>query len=146
MGSSNMKSNTILIELILLQKVILKESVAHKQVYQLKETERVDIYEHLKQGLSINIISKLLGLNRSTISRYLARNSHSIQCLYPRDAQKLTDKNKARHGSRINRNPTLKALVVSQLKEGESVDSIPGFIPVVCFLTSLFFWCEVFRS
>lgn len=57
---------------------------------QLKEFERVSIYEGLKSGLSHKKIGQKLGRHKSTISREIKRNGDNIGYLYPRDAQKRT--------------------------------------------------------
>ena len=68
---------------------------------QLKEFERVCIYEGLKSGLSHKKIGQKLGRHKSTILREIKGNSDYIVYLYPRDAQKHTNDRKARHGSKI---------------------------------------------
>lgn len=81
---------------------------------QLKETDRVKIYKGLVQGLSVDVIAQETGRHKSTIYRELQRNSDRIGYLYPRDAHEQTKKRKARHGSKIDRNPDLKAYIIEQ--------------------------------
>lgn len=89
---------------------------------QLKEFERVQIYEGIKMGLSDRTIAKKIGRHHSTVSREVKRNSDSIGYLYPRDAQKRTEERKARHGCKINRRPysVLKNYVIEKLNLGWS--------------------------
>jgi len=93
---------------------------------QLKEFERVRIYEGLKRGLSLKMIGDEIGRDKSSVSREISRNSDQFGYLYPRDAQKRTDMRKARHGSKINRNPALKAYVMEGVKEKWSPSVIAG--------------------
>lgn len=84
---------------------------------QIKEFERVRIYDLLKKGKGVTAIGQELGRDKSSISREIARNSDRIGYLYPKDAQKLAEDRKARHGSKINRNPILKAYILESVKE-----------------------------
>lgn len=97
-----------------------------KKYTQLKELERVRIYEGLRQGLSLNEIALSIGRNKSTVSRELKRNSDHIGYLYPRDAQKQTNARKAKYGTKIDRNPELKKYVLERLKERWSPVIIAG--------------------
>jgi len=74
---------------------------------QLSCKERVVIYNGKKNGLSIREIAVSIGRSQSTVSRELKRNSDFIGYLYPEKAQQVTDKRKARHGTKISRNPSL---------------------------------------
>ena len=93
---------------------------------QLKEFERMRIYDGLRQGKSMTIIGQEIGRNKSTISREIARNKDHIGYLYPRDAQRRTDARKARHGSKINRNPALGEYVFEKALIGWSPNVIAG--------------------
>lgn len=93
---------------------------------QLKEFERIRIYEGIKSGLSMNMIAQEIGRDKSTISREVARNSDQIGYLYPRDAQKHTNDRKARHGSKISRNPALKAYILEKAKLDWAPNVIAG--------------------
>ena len=93
---------------------------------QLKEHDRIRIYECLKKGSSVDKIAQETGRHKSTIYRELSRNSDRIGYLYPRDAHKETNKRKARHGSKINRNPDLKAYVIEQILLGRAPIIIAG--------------------
>jgi transposase, IS30 family len=96
------------------------------QYTQLKELERVRVYEGLKQGLSLTMIAESIGRDKSTVSREVRRNGDPIGYLYPRDAQKRTEDRKARHGSKVERNVGLKAYVLDGLKRGLSPEIIAG--------------------
>ncbi len=93
---------------------------------QLKELERVRIYEGLKQGKSMTMIGHEIGRDKSTVSRELARNSDHIGYLYPRDAQKCTEERKAIHGSKISRALDLKAYILEKALLGWSPATIAG--------------------
>lgn len=93
---------------------------------QLREFERVRIYEGLKQGKSMASIGQEIGRDKSTISREIARNSDHIGYLYPRDAQKCTEYRKARHGSKIDRSPRLKDYIFEKARLGWSPGVIAG--------------------
>jgi IS30 family transposase len=93
---------------------------------QLKETDRVKIYKGLAQGLSVNALAQEIARHKSTIYRELQRNSDRIGYLYPRDAHEKTKNRKARHGSKINRNPDLKAYVIEQILLGRAPVVIAG--------------------
>jgi IS30 family transposase len=110
-----------------INKISSKNKVLHMDNYtQIKEFERVAIYEGLKVGLSQGKIAKLLGRDKSSISRELNRNSDQFGYLYPRDAQKCAEDRKAKHGTKINRRPALKAYVIEKLKLGWSPAVIAG--------------------
>jgi IS30 family transposase len=96
------------------------------QYTQLKELERVRIYEGLMQGLSQRMIAESIGRDRSTVSREIRRNSDRIGYLYPKEAQRETEKRKARHGSKLERNIGLKEYVINKLKIGWSPEIIAG--------------------
>ena len=93
---------------------------------QLKETDRVKIYKGRVQGLSVDAIAQETGRHKSTIYRELQRNSDRIGYLYPRDAHEQTKNRKARHGSKIDRNPDLKVYVVEQVLLGRAPVVIAG--------------------
>lgn len=97
-----------------------------RQYTQLKELERVRIYEGKMQGLSISMIAESIGRNKSTVSREMIRNSDHVGYLYPRDAQKRTEDRKARHGSKIERNSNLRDYMMEKLKIGWSPELIAG--------------------
>jgi IS30 family transposase len=59
-----------------------------KQYTQLKQENRVKIFEYMKLGYGAGWIAKTLDRSRSTICRELRRNSDSIGYLYPSEAQK----------------------------------------------------------
>lgn len=93
---------------------------------QLKERERMHIFNGVKQGMTITRIAQQIGRNKSTVSRELTRNKDLIGYLYPRDAQRHTDDRKARHGSKIDRNPLLKEYVMKKIQEKWSPVIIAG--------------------
>ena len=93
---------------------------------QLKERDRIRIYECLKRGLSVDEIAQEIGRHKSTIYRELQRNGDEIGYLYPREAHEQTKKRKARHGSKINRNPDLKDYVIEQILLGRAPVVIAG--------------------
>jgi IS30 family transposase len=93
---------------------------------QLKEVERVRIFDCLRQGMSIRSTADRIGRDKSTVSRELKRNSDHIGYLYPKDAQKQTDIKKARHGTKIDRNNELKKYVLEKLNERWSPVIIAG--------------------
>lgn len=93
---------------------------------QLKELERVRIFDCRKQGISIRNIAEQIGRDKSTVSRELKRNSDHIGYLYPKDAQKKTDIRKARHGTKIDRNNELKRYVLEKLNQRWSPVIIAG--------------------
>jgi IS30 family transposase len=97
-----------------------------KYYTQIKEIDRVKIYNGLVQGLSINKIAAAIDRHKSTIYRELQRNSDRIGYLYPRDAHAQTKQRKARHGSKIDRNPNLKAYVIKQILLGRAPVVIAG--------------------
>lgn len=96
------------------------------QYTQLQEIERMRIFEGLKQGLSQRKIAEKIGRNVSTISRELRRNSDHVGYLYPRDAHKAAEDRKAKHGSKLERNTTLKAYTTDKLKLDWSPELIAG--------------------
>jgi IS30 family transposase len=96
------------------------------QYTQLKELERVRIYEGLKRGCSISMIAESVGRDKSTVSREIRRNSDNFGYLYPKDAQKASENRKARHGSKIERNDTLRSYVTDMLQLGWSPELIAG--------------------
>jgi transposase, IS30 family len=93
---------------------------------QIKEIERVRIYNGLKEGLSLGKIAQSIGRNKSNVSREIARNSDGIGYLYPRDAQKKTEKRKARYGTKLSRNPGMREYVLAQAKIGWAPNVIAG--------------------
>src|SRR3972149_7799546 len=97
-----------------------------EQYTQLKELERVRIYEGLMQGLPQRMIAERIGRDTSTVSREIRRNSDHIGYLYPRDAQKKTEGRKARHGSKIERNDALRNYMTDKLKLDWSPELIAG--------------------
>jgi len=97
-----------------------------KKYTQIKEQERVKIYDGVKQGMSQVEIGRLLGRNKSTVSRELKRNSDDIGYQYPRNSQRQTEARKARHGSKIARNKLMQSYVIEQLKNGWSPGVIAG--------------------
>ncbi len=60
---------------------------------QLTEEQRYQIYEDCKQGLSQTDIGKNIGVNKSTISRELKRNS-GLRGYRPRQAHQLAENRK----------------------------------------------------
>jgi IS30 family transposase len=97
-----------------------------KQYTQLQELERVRIYEGLKQGWGPTKIAASIGRNKSSVSRELRRNSDRIGYLYPRDAHHQAQLRKAQHGSKIERNPAMKAYIMEKLQERWSPVIIAG--------------------
>jgi|ETNmetMinimDraft_8_1059916.scaffolds.fasta_scaffold55378_1 IS30 family transposase len=61
---------------------------------QLTEKQRYQIYEDLTQGISQTDIAQKIGVNKSTISRELERNS-GLRGYRPRQAQQLSESRKA---------------------------------------------------
>jgi transposase, IS30 family len=86
------------------------------QYTQMKVVERMRIFDCLKQGYSIRNIAERIGRDKSTVSRELRRNRDRVGYLYPEEAQKSTDLRKARHGSKIDRKPQLKAYLLEKAK------------------------------
>lgn len=93
---------------------------------QLKEFERMRIYKGLTQGVSLGVIAQQIGRSKSTVSREIARNSDAIGYLYPRDAHQKSLDRKARHGSKIDRNPSLKKYLQEKAQLGWSPVVIAG--------------------
>jgi transposase, IS30 family len=92
----------------------------------LNEIERMQIYRGFMSGLSLQEIANKIGRHKSTISREIARNQGKSDYLYPTEAQKRADDRKARHGSKINREPPIKAYMLEKLKIGWSPGAIAG--------------------
>ncbi len=93
---------------------------------QINEKERVHIYNGLVQKKPRTKIAEELGRHRTTIWRERKRNSDHIGYLYPRDAQKRTEERKAKHGSKAERNQSLKEYIIDKLKQGWSPEIIAG--------------------
>lgn len=80
-----------------------------------------------QSGLGINAIGLALKRSGSTISLELKRNTNDKRFGYlPDEAHRLAAARKARHGLKINRNPTLKTSVITLLKDGWSPEIIAG--------------------
>jgi IS30 family transposase len=97
-----------------------------KQHTQLKQENRVKIFEYMKLGYGAGWIAKTLDRSRSMIYRELRRNSDSIGYLYPSEAQATTNKRKARYEPKINKIRGLKEYVIDKLNEYWSPISIAG--------------------
>lgn len=93
---------------------------------QLQESERFRIYQGLTQEKSARQLARELDRPPSTITRELNRNSDEIGYLYPRDAHYQSKNRKARHGSKIDRNPGLKEYIFERLRDGWSPGVIAG--------------------
>jgi IS30 family transposase len=93
---------------------------------QLRERDRIGIYRGLTTGLTQSMIAAQLDRNKSSISREIRRNSDHIGYLSPRDAHDKTRSRKARHGSKIDRNPALKSYILARLHNGWSPGIIAG--------------------
>lgn len=93
---------------------------------QLGERERTHIFNGLKERRSLTEIAQRIGRNKSTVSRELKRNSDLFGYLYPETAQILTNKRKARHGSKIDRNEQLKTYIMEKMQNKWSPIAIAG--------------------
>lgn len=93
---------------------------------QLQKRDRISIYNGLVKQLSIKEIAQKIDRHASTVYREIKRNSDGYGYLYPRDAHKQTEKRKARHGSKIDRHPELKAYIMEQVTLGRSPVVIAG--------------------
>lgn len=93
---------------------------------QLQEVERFRIYQGLTQKKSARQLARELGRPPSTVIRELNRNSDEIGYLYPRDAHYQSKNRKARHGSKIDRNPELKEYIFARLRDRWSPGIIAG--------------------
>jgi len=93
---------------------------------QLKEFERIRIFECLKSGDALDAIAQKIGRHKSTVSREIARNSDQIGYLYPSEAQKRTATRKAKHGSKVSRNASLHAYILKKALFGWSPVVIAG--------------------
>jgi IS30 family transposase len=81
--------------------------------------EREKLYIMRKQGLAFADIGKKLGRNPSSLSREYRRNQElrfDVGYL-PDTAHKLSICRKAKHGSKINRHPDLKNLIISLMRD-----------------------------
>jgi IS30 family transposase len=100
-----------------------------KQFKQLSDSERVQIYLFLSQGMKQAHIAKKLKRNKSTISYELKRNNHDWLDEYlPDTAQRKSEKRKqrGRKQSYINKDPRLKEYIIAGLEKGWSPEEIAG--------------------
>ncbi len=92
--------------------------------------ERCEIADLRREGVSIRQIARQLGRAPSTISRELVRNRSSQTTRYtPNVAQRLADERLARPStSKIDDNPTLRALIEQQLAQRWSPEQISRWL------------------
>lgn len=101
--------------------------VLHMKKYtQIKEKERIRIYEGKKRGESIGEIAVALGRSKSTISRELRRNSDQYGYLYPSDGQRRAEQRKAKYKSKVLRIKGLLEYVEEKLEAKWSPIAIAG--------------------
>jgi IS30 family transposase len=94
---------------------------------QLSLAERVQIFEYKKTSWGVRKIARALGRDKSCISRELKRNSNNMgYYLYPIDAQARTNRRKARHGTKVQRNLRMSKYIQEKLDEYWSPDAIAG--------------------
>jgi transposase, IS30 family len=88
--------------------------------------ERGRLFVMKQKGWKVGRIAKELGRPKSTIYRELARNSDDLLGYLPDTAHKKADARKAKHGTKINRYPELKMLVIEGLQKRWSPEMIAG--------------------
>lgn len=101
----------------------------HKKYYnQLSSEERDKIAVLRAQGTSINDIARIIGRNKSTISRELKRNGTSIYKVYlPHRAQERAQQRKQQAGQRPRlKTPGVRDYVIECIKMGLSPELIAG--------------------
>ena len=90
-----------------------------KEYSHLTLTEREILFNMRNQGFTFLAIGKKLGRSGSTISREYKRNlHHNRELAYLPDTADILAKNrKARHGTKIDRNPHLKQLILERMRD-----------------------------
>lgn len=98
-----------------------------KQYKYLTEDERTKLYIMQKEGASLRMIAKDLGRSSSTISREHKRNKDSDLGYLPDRASLAALSRKVRYGTKINRNPELKTIILEKMRGGRySPEMISG--------------------
>lgn len=82
---------------------------------QINLEERENIYQLRKSGISMTDIGKLLGRNKSTISREISRNKSAKLGYLPDRANNLNKGRKNRNLSKIEKHPFLKKYIIDRL-------------------------------
>lgn len=97
-----------------------------QEYHQLSYQERCAIFNGLKKQFSIREIAENINRDPSTVSREIARNSDHVGYFYPDHAQWITDQRKAKHGSKVTRNPRLEGYLKEKLLSEWAPDVIAG--------------------
>lgn len=93
---------------------------------QLSYYEREKIYTGLQEGKSQKAIALLIGRDKSTISRELARNSDRIGYLYPGKAHEMALGRRNKNKPKLEKIPELAEFVVCCLKKKWSPNAAAG--------------------
>jgi IS30 family transposase len=96
------------------------------QYTQVKEYERIRIFNGLKEGLTQKDIAIKTGRSASTISREIARNSDLIGYLYSKEAQEKTKNRRRPYSFKINRIQGLKDYILEKIAIGWAPGVIAG--------------------
>jgi len=114
-----------------------------KKYTQFTEKDREYLYIWKKEGLAMKEIAKRLGKHKSSIYKELSRNSSRKVGYLPDRAHDKAFKRKASRIKKLNRNPKLKAYVITKLRDGWSPEMICGRakyegIPVVASAETIY--------
>lgn len=96
-----------------------------KHYRHLNVQDRIKLYELLFDGQPLADIANRLGFHKATIYRELERNSNQ-HGYRPDWASQQYLARKFHHGFKLDKNPALKEVVISRLKEGWSPQQIAG--------------------